>query len=112
MFVLDDVTAGRRLGPIDLLSLFAVRIGAHDGILLAGADERAVTVMVEWDDDREELQVENAVWMTAPRAFVPGARVTVHWHHPDGELRYTTVGPLKAGDLIPNTPAWTGYADG
>lgn len=111
MFVLDDLTAGRRLGPVDLLSRFAVRIAGQDRILLAGVDEHAVAVTVEWGDDREELQVKNGVWMTMPRSFVPGARVTVHWNHPDGELRFTTIGPLQAGDLIPNTPAWTGYAD-
>lgn len=112
LIVLDDLTAGRRLGPIDLLSRFAVSIGAQDGILVAGVDERAVRITVDWGDDREELQVKNGAWITGPRPFVPGACITVNWHHPDGELRYTTVGPLQAGDLIPNSPAWTGYADG
>jgi hypothetical protein len=110
MFVLDDLTAGRRLGPVDLISRFAVRVAAQDAIVLAGVDHHAVAVTVEWDDRREELPVRNGVWMTLPRPFVPGARVTVRWHQPDGELRFTTVGPLQAGDLMPNRPGWTGYA--
>jgi hypothetical protein len=113
LIVLDDVTAGRRLGTVDLVSRFLVQVEAEDRILVAGVDEHADTVTVDWQqDDREELPVINGVWMTAPRTFLPGTCVTVQWHHPDGELRHTTVGPLQRGDLIPNRPAWTGYAPG
>lgn len=113
LIVLDDVTAGRRLGSVELVSRFLVHVGAQDHILVAGVDERADTVTIEWQpDDREELPVINSVWMTKPRRLVPGVSITVRWHHPDGDLRHTTIGPLQRDDLIPNRPAWTGYAPG
>jgi hypothetical protein len=50
--------------------------------------------------------------MTLPRPLTPGEHVTVSWDHEDGELRFTTLGPLYADDLIPNRQAWTPYAPG
>lgn len=113
LIVLDDVTTGRRLGSVELVSRFLVQVVAQDHILVAGVDERADAVTIEWQqDDHEELPVINGVWMTKPRRLVPGVCITVRWHHPDGDLRHTTIGPLQSGDLIPNRSAWTGYAPG
>jgi hypothetical protein len=111
-FVLDDVTADTRLGPVELISLFAVEVEGRTGVVLAGIDEQAVTVTVEWDDGADRRSVQGGAWMTLPRLLIPGERVTVSWDHEDGELRFTTLGPLYADDLIPNRPAWTPYANG
>jgi hypothetical protein len=68
-------------------------------------------VTVEWgSDDLEACSVVSGAWLSAPRPFVPGATVTIHWHHPDGELRFTTCGPLHADDLMPRRQGWTSYA--
>ena len=112
LFVLDDATAGRRLGPVELVSRFAVEVEGQTGIVLAGIDEHAVTVTVEWDEGADQRSVQGGAWMTLPRLLTPGEHVTVSWDHQDGELRFTTLGPLYVDDLIPNRPAWTPYANG
>ena len=111
-FVLDDLTADTRLGPVELISLFAVEVEGQTGIVLAGIDEHAVTVTVEWDEGADRRPVRGGAWMTLPRLLTPGEHVTVSWDHQDGEQRFTTLGPLYADDLIPNRPAWTPYAGG
>jgi hypothetical protein len=112
LFMLDDLTAGSRLGPVELVSRFAVEVEGRTGIVLAGIDEHAVTVTVEWDEGADTRSVEGGAWMTLPRLLNPGEHVTVSWDHQDGEQRFTTLGPLYADDLIPNRPAWTPYANG
>jgi len=112
LFVLDDVTAGTRLGPVELVSRFAVEVEGQIGIVLAGVDEHAVTVTVDWGEGADRRPVKGGAWMTLPRPLTPGEQVSVSWHHQDGEQRFTTLGPLYADDLIPNRPAWTSYADG
>jgi hypothetical protein len=112
LFVLDDVTAGTRLGSVELVSRFAVEVEGQTGIVLAGLDEHAVTVTVEWDEGVDRRSVHGGAWMTLPRLLTPGEHVTVSWDHQDGEQRFTTLGPLYADDLIPHRPAWTPYASG
>jgi len=109
--VLDDLARGERLGPVDLISMFAIEVDRQEHIVIAGSDESAVRVTLEWDRESSEVRrVENGVWLSRPRRFVPGSTVTVHWHHDDGELRFTTCGPLYDEDLIPRAQSWTGYA--
>jgi len=110
-FVLDDVTADTRLGPVELISLFEVEVEGQPGIVVAGIDDHAVTVTVEWDDGADRRLVRGGAWMTLPRLLTPGEHVTVSWDHQDGEQRFTTLGPLYADDLIPNRPAWTPHAN-
>jgi hypothetical protein len=109
--VLDDLARGERLGPVDLISMFAIDVNGQENIVIAGSDESAARVTLEWDPESMEVRrVENGVWLSSPRLFVPGATVTVHWDHGDGELRFTTCGPLHGEDLIPRGQPWTGYA--
>ena len=112
LFVLDDMTAGTRLGPVEHASPFAVEVDGQTGIVLAGIDEHAVTVTVEWDAGTDRRLVHGGAWMTPPRLLTSGEHVTVSWDHQDGEQRFTTLGPLYADDLIPNRLAWTPYANG
>jgi hypothetical protein len=112
LYVLDDVTAGRRLGSVELVSRFAVEVEGRTAIVLAGIDEQAVTVTVEWDEGADRRSVQGGAWMTHPRLLTAGEHVTVSWDHQDGEQRSTTLGPLYAEDLIPNRAAWTPYVRG
>src|SRR3954452_8140022 len=112
LFVLDDVTAGTRLGSVELVSRFAVEVERQTGIVLEGLDEHAVTVTIEWDEGVDRRSVHGGAWMRLPRLLTPGEHVTVSWDHRDGEQRFTTLGPLYADDLIPNRPAWAPYASG
>lgn len=111
LFVLGDVTAGTRLGPVELVSRFAIEVKGQTGIVLAGIDEHAVTVTVEWDEGADRRSVHGGAWMTLPRLLTPGEHVRVTWDHQDGEQRFTTLGPLYADELIPNRPSWTPYAN-
>ena len=90
---------------------FAIEVGGQENIVLAGSDESATRVTLEWNPGGIDVRhVENGVWLSRPRRFVPGSTITVHWHHDDGEVRFTTCGPLSGEDLIPRARAWTGYA--
>lgn len=110
-FVLDDETAGQRLGVLDHLEAFAVTVGTRQCIVVAGHDALATNVRVAFNDgEPESCEVQAGIWMSKLRDFSAGARVTVHWDHGDGHLRFTTIGPLTEADLIPHRESWTPYA--
>jgi hypothetical protein len=109
--VLDDLASAERLGPVDLISLFALEVDGQEHIVVAGRDDSATSVTLEWAADDDELcRVVSGAWLSLPRPFVPGRTLTVRWHHDDGELRFTTLGPLHSHALIPRSQPWTPYA--
>jgi hypothetical protein len=115
-YVVDD-SDDDRLGPVvGDLAMFYVEIAGEPHIVFSaviGEAEGAVDrVDLEFPDGVEPCRVRNGAWMSFPKAFIEGMRVTATWRDLDGNaLREFTTGPLKRRDLQPHRDAdWLGYA--
>lgn len=107
--VLEDLTNGQRLGPLDHSTSFAVEFEGRPYVVLAGVDELAKSVTLEWGQEVEQVPVQQGVWMSRARPHVPGQQVSINWHHGDGHLRFTTIEPLRDYGGGPNRPAGVRY---
>jgi hypothetical protein len=115
--VLDNRSQEERLGPVigDLAS-FYVEIDGAPQIVFAGLvpenDGPAQRVGLQFPDELVHRRVCDGVWMSFPRPFTPGMRVTATWHDRDGRtLREVRTPPLERRHLEPHPDAgWVGYA--